>query len=303
MYINNDKTNFYNNFDNIYNNITIIEEAKINMLLNTEIEKLKKINEFSTIDMYDYVMNNYKKDRLFGMYNYPSEKFFYELVKRILELNNIFDIDKYNEANDCIYNEWNNTLYPIVPNVYNILKLEDKTLYNKLTIKNYYSNITSLKEYYYKIITLFYENNKYFNIEKENNKILINNTLGIKYYIDYKFINNNNYLIQYNKDYITLEQTLNNNRENDSFGLIIPNQLNNIHLIDNNINIKIDVSIFDSEDNKILTFDFFDGNVWNKNIRFNTIFTIYNSSSKPRIKWHESHKFIKIKNVEVYYYI
>ena len=295
---------FNNNFNTTYENIKMIDSNLLNDIIQKEQNNFKKINSVSSIDMYDYVINNYKKERLFGFYSYPSEKFFYEFVKKILETINIYDMTDYCEKNDCIYNIWNNTLFPIIPQIYDYLQLQHKTTYDVLTIKEYCTNIESIQEYFYKIIKIFYEKNDNFNLKYEKNKLLILNNLNINYYTNYEFINNQNYLIDNIYDKTIIKEIINEPKINYSFGLLIPINIKNINLINNNINIKIN-AIFLNEDGKNIDFiNIFDGVKWLKNIvNYNDeIFTInIKTSSKPRINFGTS-KIIKIEQINVYYY-
>jgi hypothetical protein len=92
----------------------------------------------------------------------------------------------YCEKDDCIYNIWNNTLFPIIPQIYDYLQLEHKTTYDKLTIQEYCKDITSIQEYFYKIIKIFYEKNDNF-IPSEIRNCTKNN-LNIKQFKFYIFM-------------------------------------------------------------------------------------------------------------------
>lgn len=294
---------FNQKFNTIFNSIKIINNDSLDEILNNEKIKFAKINKFSSIDMYEFVLNNYKKKRLFGLYAYPTGYFFYEFVRKILNSININDMIPYNENEDCIYNNWNHTLYPIIPPIYNSLGLEHNTKYNKLNIKNYYENISSLSEYYYKIIEIFYTKiNKNIN---EENKLLISNNLNISYFVDLNFINFKNYNIKKINSITIIEEIINDPKINYSFGLIIPKNIDNINLIDDNIDIKLNAIFIDENDAQINTINLFDGKKWHNNIiNYNgKIFNInLKTSSNPRINFGNS-KIVKIIKCNMYYII
>ena len=69
--------------------------------------------------MYDFVKNNYKKDRLFFSRRYPQSAFFFPMCQEILKILKIKDDMKP---------QWNGYAvkenYPILPAVHKILNLE-----------------------------------------------------------------------------------------------------------------------------------------------------------------------------------
>ena len=292
---------FQNEFFDVYNNIKTISKEKLNELLNQSVESFKIINYNSTIDMLDFLLNNYKKYRLFGTYGYPAEKFFYELVKRILERINIFDMDEYKEENDSIYNEWNHTLNPIIPSICKNLEFEHNTKYNNLTIFNYKKNINNLPEYYYEIIDLYLKKNSITNYEinYKNSDFISNVYSNIfnKYSYVCNFINFKNYEIIKNIDFLIIKEIINEPKENYSFGIVILDIFKNINLINNSFNIKINLEAFNETNEKINSFNVFDGKKWILNTTLEDEITIYFTNSKARINSYKN-KFIKIKKLD-----
>lgn len=295
---------FNEKFKEVYDNITIVNSELLNEYFNREKDNFTRINKLSSIDMQDFVLNNYKKHRLFGIYGYPSGYFFYTFVKKLLEKINIYDMNEYIVDDDCIYNEWNNTLFPIIPEIYNFFELKHNTKYNKLMIKNFYNDISSISEYYYRIIEIFFEKNNNFNLSHDINKLEIVNNLNINYQIDYQFINYKNYSIENLNNTITIEEIINEPKINYSFGLIIPTEFKDVNLINYSVKVKLNIVIYDNDNNTIEAINLYDGKKWhNKIIEYNEqIYEIFvKTSNKPRINFGNN-KIIKIIKCLLYYY-
>lgn len=136
--------NNYNNLLNIWNNLSIDEEI-IKKNLYDSFEEIKNLEKNSSIQMIDFIMENYKKNRLFNSRGYPTYIFFGELTKRILK-NIDFEITNYKVAFDI----WGiNTWIPILPCVKNILNLEFdcfNLIYSNTDIFNSIEYIITCKE-------------------------------------------------------------------------------------------------------------------------------------------------------------
>jgi hypothetical protein len=122
--------------------------------MNFKINEFKKIDNQSDIKMFDYFINNYKKYRLFQGRGYPSSRFFFELVNKILiRLNynpNTEFIDHYYAQNtgEPIPYYWYKFCNFSFDNIYftkgNIQITECEWYYILLLSKNI--NITSIEE-------------------------------------------------------------------------------------------------------------------------------------------------------------
>ncbi len=110
-------TNFEPN-DAYVNNLFLNEKDKVKEHLENELNHIKELDELSDIKMYDFVKNNYKKERLFFSRRYPMSAFFYPMCKEILKILNIKDIMKPTFSGYA-----NNHNYPILPSIYDILEL------------------------------------------------------------------------------------------------------------------------------------------------------------------------------------
>lgn len=106
----------------------IIENIKVSL------DKIKKLDEISDISMFDFISNNYQKEKLFYSEQYPKEIFFNEGAKQIL---NILKID--NNIQTVLY-----TAYavpqnrPIIPKIINVLCLNfSNSLYIGSKINRY----------------------------------------------------------------------------------------------------------------------------------------------------------------------
>lgn len=139
----------YEELNNYANNLFLNEEENIKKHLENELNHIKELDKLSDIKMYDFVKNNYKKDRLFFSRRYPMSSFFYPMCKEILK---ILNIKEKMPATFSGYADKNND--PILPTVHKILNLKFKPHMGKRKGINYPCNIVEyfvlaklLKEY------------------------------------------------------------------------------------------------------------------------------------------------------------
>ena len=67
----------------------VFDEKECINFLNNELEFIKELDKKSSINMYEYVKNNYKKYKLFNDRGHPSFSFFTEFVNQIIEQINL----------------------------------------------------------------------------------------------------------------------------------------------------------------------------------------------------------------------
>lgn len=141
---------------------------------NTELEKFKMIDDNSDVKLYDFFMDNYKDKRLFYDVFHPTNLFFYEIFRQLLEK---FDIVIPKE--DPLFleslknTEMAHWALPILPQIKKCLGLN---FYDGLYVFNKNENESlikiSMEEYYY--VRLSIDNlEKITNIKNvdDNNKV------------------------------------------------------------------------------------------------------------------------------------
>ena len=139
--INENKT--ISQIENAIANINIDEDSVIENL-NNNLNNIKNLDELGCCNMFEYVNNNYKKNRLFQNRAHPNNLFFIELANQLLQkigyekLNGIYENFSNHSNQICIIYE------PIK----NILKLEfDCNIYSRdifITTSEYFK-ITNYK--------------------------------------------------------------------------------------------------------------------------------------------------------------
>lgn len=146
-----EKFNLLNNLDDlnlikrcaqyIINNIdnTRIDQQKEH--LNKSLYLFKKLEVDSKIKMYDFLIKNYKKNKLFGNNNHPTEIFFYTLFGKIVNILNLEQVNIEPFTNTLI-NIWENE--PIDKNTE--IALELKFVNNEIRLHNLKS--LTKEEYY-----------------------------------------------------------------------------------------------------------------------------------------------------------
>jgi hypothetical protein len=101
------------------NNLLMDKPKEIKKFLNDELNHIKELDKLSDIKMYDFVKNNYMKDRLFFSRRYPQSAFFFPMCQGILKILQIKDDMKP---------QWNGYAnkenYPILPAVHKILNFK-----------------------------------------------------------------------------------------------------------------------------------------------------------------------------------
>lgn len=145
-FINYNTTNKREVIDKV-NNIQISREELL-LFFQNELAKLKKIDDNSDINMFDYFIKNYKTKHLFHDPFHPTLLFFYEMFRQIimkLEHYELMfeDTDFIHTLNDIEMTHWALPILPIVKNILE-LKLEvsiyifpfDKKLY--MDVYDYY---------------------------------------------------------------------------------------------------------------------------------------------------------------------
>ena len=100
-----------------------------------------------------------------------------------------------------------------------------------------------------------------------------------------------------NIDFLIIKEIINEPKENYSFGIVILDIFKNINLINNSFNIKINLEAFNETNEKINSFNVFDGKKWILNTTLEDEITIYFTNSKARINSYKN-KFIKIKKLD-----
>jgi hypothetical protein len=100
------------------------EKEELDKALKSKIEEFSVIDELSDIKMYDYYLDNYRKNRLFQGRWYPSSIFFFELTNRIIER---LGVERSKEYLDLNFAE--NTGEPIPHYWYNYCNFEFGNIY------------------------------------------------------------------------------------------------------------------------------------------------------------------------------
>lgn len=116
--INENKT--ISQIENAIANINIDEDTIIENL-NNNLNNIKKLDELGCCNMFEYVKNNYKKNRLFQNKGHPNNLFFIELSNQLLQKMG------YTEKLNGIYENFSNhsnQICIIYQPIKNILKLE-----------------------------------------------------------------------------------------------------------------------------------------------------------------------------------
>jgi hypothetical protein len=92
---------------------TIFDKNEVLNALNNDLEKIKELDSYSDIKMYNFVLNNYKKIKIFENHSHPKEYFYFIMVEKILKKLNI-PIQNIKTHNRC-----SDSYYPIHPEVKN----------------------------------------------------------------------------------------------------------------------------------------------------------------------------------------
>lgn len=156
-------------FNDVIKSITIkMSDTEIAKLATCFVDNYIKLNDTQSskeLNMSNFVLNNYKKIQLFADDAHPSGIFFYEFVKKILNVLEINDITEYNENNDYTRMEnsiWLQTYIPLL----DVEKQKLGLLFNCYTPYVVMLNAVSRKktkslaEYYYFHIQNALENKK-----------------------------------------------------------------------------------------------------------------------------------------------
>ena len=101
------------------NNLLMDKPKEIKNFLNDELNHIKELDKLSDIKMYDFVKNNYMKDRLFFSRRYPQSAFFFPMCEEILKILKIKDDMKPFFSGYAAKEN-----YPILPAVHKILNLK-----------------------------------------------------------------------------------------------------------------------------------------------------------------------------------
>lgn len=122
-FINFNTTNKKEVIDKI-NNIQISRDELL-LFFDNELAKLKKIDDNSDVDMFEYFINNYKIKQLFHDPFHPTNLFFYEMFRQIIiKLDNhelkYEDYDFIHLFNDIEMTHWALPILPIVKNILDI---------------------------------------------------------------------------------------------------------------------------------------------------------------------------------------
>lgn len=127
--------------ENAIANINIDEDIVLQNL-NNNLNNIKKLDELGCCNMFEYVKNNYKKERLFQNRSHPNNLFFIELTNQLLQKLG------YTEKLDGVYENFSNhsnQICIIYQPIKNILKLD-------FDCKIYSSDIFVSTGEYFKII-------------------------------------------------------------------------------------------------------------------------------------------------------
>ena len=118
-----------NSVVNFINNIQI-NENELNNFFDTELKKLKLLDDCSDVNMYDFFELNYKDKILFHDQFHPTNIFFYEIFRQLIEKICCYKLPKDDNeflSKDVINNiEMTHWVTPILPIVRDILKLNYK---------------------------------------------------------------------------------------------------------------------------------------------------------------------------------
>lgn len=101
------------------NNLLMDKAKEIKNFLNDELNHIKELDKLSDIKMYDFVKNNYMKNRLFFSRRYPMSTFFFPMCKEILKILKIKD-----DMKPFFSGYAGKENYPILPAVHKILNLK-----------------------------------------------------------------------------------------------------------------------------------------------------------------------------------
>jgi hypothetical protein len=119
--IHNSFINFRGSKDEIKDKIDNIHFSKEDLLenFNNDLEKFKKLDDNSDVEMYNYFINNYKEQHLFHDKYHPTNTFFYEIFKQIVyKLTNYQlssnDFDFINLLKDSELTHWAIPVLPII---------------------------------------------------------------------------------------------------------------------------------------------------------------------------------------------
>ena len=149
--IHNSFINFYGNYNEVKNKIDnlYIDKSNIIDFFNNKCDNFKKIDVNSDITMYDYFIQNYKYEELFHCPIHPTNKFFYELFKKLIiylkNRNVSIDLEKINKLNLNDLLEYSLVSYsrPILPIVKNALNINFK--YNSNNSNNSNNNLDTFR--------------------------------------------------------------------------------------------------------------------------------------------------------------
>jgi len=120
----------FNSIDinDVIDKIDNVNVSKDNLLLffDTEVEKFKRIDDKSDVNMVEYFIDNYKTKRLFHDPFHPTNLFFYEMFRQIvLKLtNHALKYEDYEFINTLDHMELAHWALPILPIVKTHLELE-----------------------------------------------------------------------------------------------------------------------------------------------------------------------------------
>lgn len=121
------ENNTISQIENAIANINIDEDTIIENL-NNNLNNIKKLDELGCCNMFEYVKNNYKKNRLFQNKGHPNNLFFIELSNQLLQ--KIGYTEKLNGIYENFSNH-SNQICIIYQPIKNILKLEfDYNIYS-----------------------------------------------------------------------------------------------------------------------------------------------------------------------------
>lgn len=101
------------------NNLNIDNDKIINTL-NNELNHIKELDKNSSVCMFEFVNNNYKKYRLFQNRAHPNNLFFIEIANQLLKILGYNKLDGVYEN----FSNHSNQVSIIFPEVKNTLKLE-----------------------------------------------------------------------------------------------------------------------------------------------------------------------------------
>jgi hypothetical protein len=128
-------------YELIMNKINVLNLAVYD--LNNHIEKhlneFKNIDDMSSIKMYDFFCENYKKHRLFMGRGYPSSFFFFNLSNKILNKLNFLQNDVFEDTH-CFENATDH----IHGYMYKYLKLE----FDNVTYMHGHHQVSEIEHFY-----------------------------------------------------------------------------------------------------------------------------------------------------------